>query len=67
MKSFTNKGVRLFIYLLNIHCGIIMNTDKSSARIYLHLSLENLAISKGIFDQVFQLQCLDLRKMAIHK
>ena len=67
MKSFTNKRIRLFIYLLNIHCDIIMNTDKSSARIHLHLSLENLAISRGIFEQVFQLQCLDPRKMAIDK
>lgn len=44
-----------------------MNTDKSSARIYLHLLLENLVISRGIFEQVFQQECLDPRRMTADK
>lgn len=31
-----------------------MNTDKYSAGVYLHLSVENLAISRGIFEPGFQ-------------
>lgn len=44
-----------------------MNTDKYSAGIYLHLSVENLDISRGIFEPGFQEGWFDLGIMVLNK